>query len=214
MPLEDYRAALARIDITSYTAPNGDCPICWPIRAKSDRLQRPDLMLQAGASLDGSANGTALHILVDQRSKDVAGQKVMVQMLVQSGAAIEVRDYRGQTPLARAVSEGGLAEVAALLVAGASVRVKGVAGCSQPRWVPLLMVAAERPKIFRLLLDHGADPNPPRRSIAESIALEVADLDAELLGDLSGNCRRRMETSRRGYLASQAMLVAKAPHAF
>ena len=215
IPLDDYRAALARIDITTYSAPNGDCPIYWPIRAKADRPQKLWLMLQAGASVQGDpGNGTALHILADQRSKDVAGQKAMVQMLLQSGAVIEARDYQGETPLARAVSEGGPAEVAALLAAGASVGVKTVVGLSQPRRVPLLMLAADRPKIFRLLLDHGADPNPPRRSIAESIALEVADLDAALLDDLSGNCRRQIETSRRGYLASLAMLQAKAPHAF
>lgn len=76
----------------------------------------------------------------------------MAQMLVQSGAAFEARDSEGKTPLAWASSDGGLAG------GGASVRVER-AGFSQPSRVPLLMLmlTAVQSKVFRRLLDSGAD---------------------------------------------------------
>lgn len=38
--------------MTTYHAPNGDHPIYWPIRARTDRAQKLWLMLQAGGDLD------------------------------------------------------------------------------------------------------------------------------------------------------------------
>lgn len=63
MALDDWRDTLAKVEITSFHAPNGDHPVYWPIRAKADRPQKLWLMLQAGASVQGDpGTGTALHI--------------------------------------------------------------------------------------------------------------------------------------------------------
>lgn len=215
LPLDEYRATLARVDITTYSAPNGDCPIYWPIRAKVDRPQRLWLMLQAGASVEGDpGNGTALHILADQQSKNVQEQTAMVRMLIQAGAQLEAQDYAGLTPLARAVQRAAKAEVAALLAAGALVTASATLGYGQPRRVPLLAAAASHAKIFQLLLTHGANPDRRRvgrLGLGEWIGTEIARLEADLGEDMSGNLRRTWEQFLRGYRASQKMLVERRP---
>lgn len=40
------------MEVTTYHAPNGDHPIYWPIRARTDRAQKLWLMLQAGGDLN------------------------------------------------------------------------------------------------------------------------------------------------------------------
>ena len=211
LPLDEYRATLAKVDITTYTALNGDCPIYWPIRAKVDRPERLWLMLKAGASVEGDPdNGTALHILADEARKNAEEQARMVAMLVQAGALLEQPDYAGLTPLARAVQHGGLAEAAALLAAGASVRAMGCLDFMQRRKAPLLMVGAADGKLFRLLLQHGADPEQRAadgQRLDDWITAEITRLEANLREDLSGNLRRTWERDLRGFRASQAMLA-------
>jgi hypothetical protein len=87
MALDDWRETPGRVEITSFHAPNGDCPIYWPIRAKADRLQKLLLMLQAGATVQGDpGNGMALHIFARTPRKDAEEQAQMLRMLLQAGA--------------------------------------------------------------------------------------------------------------------------------
>ena len=75
-------------------------------------------------------------------------------------AALEARDRWGRTPLLRAIVDGTLSEVRALLEAGADANAAlcgGTALCFDAGETAL-MLAAPEPDKLRLLLEHGADP--------------------------------------------------------
>jgi len=207
---DDLRDALARVDISTWAGAAGTHPIYWPIMAESERPQRLWLMLAAGASVQGSrGNGTALHILAGQRRKDATEQAHLARMLVNAGADLEAVDYVGRTPLAKAVTEGGAAEVAALLALGASVNVPALDGW-RGRSTPLLLAAALEPRKLRLLLDHGADPHTPARDgtrLADQLRAGIADWEAKLAaGNMSGNLARTYGRWCRAYAKSLRMI--------
>ncbi len=210
MALDAWRETLAKVEVTTYHAPNGDHPVYWPIRAKVDRPQKLWLMLQAGASVQGDpGNGTALHIFAQTPRKTAEEQMQIVRMLVQAGADLDATDYGGLTPLVRAVECGGLNETAALLKARAEAR--GPDG-PPPRLGRLLRSAEGKPRLFRLLLDNGAYPPPgsaTRRGVDRRLAEEIERLEAALTGALSDNQRRETERCIRGCRACQEMLAAR-----
>jgi ankyrin repeat protein len=210
MALDAWRETLAKVEVTTYHAPNGDHPIYWPIRAKVDRPQKLWLMLQAGASVQGDpGNGTALHIFAQTPRKTAEEQMQIVRMLVQAGADLDAVDYGGLTPLVRAVEYGGLNETAALLKARAEAR--GPDG-PPPRLGRLLRSAEGKPRLFRLLLDNGAYPpkgSATRRGVDRRLAEEIERLEAGLTETLSDNQRRETERRLHGCRACQEMLAAR-----
>ncbi len=219
--LAAYRTALARVDVNTYGVRDrrqerrGDHPIYWPNRATRDRLDRLWLMLSAGASVTGApGNGEALHIFATARRKDAEEQLAMARMLVQAGAALEAIPYDGRTPLACAVSGRGFAESAALLQLGATPQVtldwRNMTG---PRFrAPLLFAAADDARIFRLLLEHGADTgqhDSRGRSLTRYLAETRKDQAAMLAReDMSGNLVRHITRSRNALAKSLALLSA------
>jgi ankyrin repeat protein len=210
LALDAWRDTLAKVEVTTYHAPNGDHPIYWPIRARTDRAQKLWLMLQAGASVQGDpGNGTALHIFAQTPRRDAAEQAQIVRMLLQAGADLDAVDYGGLTPLVRAVEYGGLHETAALLQARAEAR--GPDG-PPPRLGRLLRSAEGKPRMFRLLLDNGAYPPPgsaTRRGVDRRLAEEIEELGGFLKEALSDNQRRETERRLRGCRACQEMLAAR-----
>jgi ankyrin repeat protein len=136
-------------------------------------------LLAAGADANGgllagdvALCGTPLHAAVDTNDeRDVATQQQMVELLLQHGADVDVRNCNGSTPLMMSVLHGSIELASMLLAAGASVS----AVCSQ--WhMTALHYATEPCKIdmLELLLEHGADPT-------------AADVDGEL--PIHGACR-------------------------
>ncbi len=210
LPMDAYRQTLARVDINSFHAPNGDCPIYWPIRARTDRAQRLWLMLQAGASVQGDpGNGTALHIFAMTPRRDTAEQAQIVRMLLQAGGDLDAVDYGGLTPLARAVESGGLNETAALLQARAEARGPDAL---LPRLGRLLLSAEGKPRMFRLLLDNGAYPPPgcaTRRGVDRRLAERIDEGEVFLKEGITDNQRRQTERLIRACRACQDMLVEK-----
>lgn len=195
--LDAFRDALARVDITTFHM-GGTHPIYWPFEAKEDRPQRLWLMLSAGASVEGGANGTALHIFAKQTRKDAAEQFRLAQMLVQAGADLEARNWEGKTPLTIATERRGYAEAAALLQLGASPKVS----LSTRRLfgdrlhAPLIFSAADEPKIFKSLLEIGVGHNEPDsdgNTLRDYLEQEVLRLTAMLDTDMSGNLTRRVQ---------------------
>lgn len=78
----------------------------------------------------------------------------VVQALARAGASLEARDSHGFTAIDQAVGEGSFEIVEFLLNAGANVNGHTANG------TPLHTACAwKRPRIARLLLQHGADPN-------------------------------------------------------
>ena len=210
--LGDFRAALARVKIETFGLA-GDHPIYWPIRAAEDRLEKLWLMLSAGASVKGaSGNGEALHIFAFDRRKDADEQFAVARMLVQAGADLEACQYDGRTPLACAVAARNFFEAKALLKLGASadVSVKWGNLWGHRFTVPLLFAAAEDARIFRLLLQHGADTkcrDSDGRSLVDYLR-ETLDLtNADLArGHMSGNLMRHLRRSGRALEKSLALL--------
>lgn len=197
--------------MTTYHAPNGDHPIYWPIRARTDRAQKLWLILQAGASVQGDpGNGTALHIFAQTPRRDAAEQVQIVRMLVQAGADLDAVDYGGLTPLVRAVEHGALNEAAALLKARAEAR--GPDG-PPPRLGRLLRAAEGNPRLFRLFLDNGAYPPPgcaTRRGVDRRLAEEIEDLKAGLTERGWSDTRRRAAERRiRACRACREMLATR-----
>ena len=212
--LNEYRAALGRVDITTFEMA-GDHPIYWPIRAKQDRLERLWLMLAAGASVKGaSGDGDALHIFACESRKDPEEQSTMAHMLAQAGAELEALRYDGLTPLACAVASQNYVETAALLKIGsnANVTLKWNKTLT-PRAkfdVPLIFAAGFAPRVFKLLLDHGASTqecDSNGRSIDEFLR-ETLDDHQEYLsdGNMSGNLIRRLKRGQRGLSKSLEVL--------
>ncbi|MEO0668804.1 MAG: ankyrin repeat domain-containing protein [Pseudomonadota bacterium] len=219
--LDAYRSALACVEISSYgigtngeITLGGDHPIYWPVRAKEERLDRLWLMLSAGASVKGRpGNGEALHIFAEERRRDLNEQEAMARMLVLAGAQIDARDYGGMTPLAIAVAGRGYAETTALLGLGANPKVqlewKTLESC---RFIaPLIFAAADEPRIFRLLLECGADTDG-RDSTGRSLPeyLDEAREEYRRLAardDMSGNLMRHVNRNLRALTQSLGILA-------
>jgi ankyrin repeat protein len=89
-----------------------------------------------------------LHIAVE------AGKLDLVRFLLESGANVDGKRERGDTPLFWAPT----AEIAETLMrAGASLQAKDFAGREPIHWAAQFA----RPDVIRLLLDHGCDVNVP-----------------------------------------------------
>ena len=103
-----------------------------------------------------------------------AGHGEMVEVLLGSGAAADVRDYGGSTPLHAAAAKGHAAAVQALLDHGAKPDLIDETGDTA------LHKAARggHLAVARLLLDHGADPN--LRSECGGAALHAAAAEGRL----------------------------------
>jgi ankyrin repeat protein len=78
-------------------------------------------ILDAGANVNRqtSEGYTALHCAIDVDGEANRNAAEVIGILVAAGADLKLRQHYGWTPLLRAVVEGGIAEVKALLAAGA-----------------------------------------------------------------------------------------------
>ncbi len=204
--LDDYRAALARVDIKTFSMP-GTHPIYWPLEAKDHRPERLWLMLSAGASVTGGANGTALHIFAQNRRKDKPEQLRIAQMLVQAGAKLEVPNYEGRTPLAIAVMHRGVAETAALLKLCASPKtiVASRRLFGEPYQAPLIFEAAGDFRIFKNMLEYNAATDVTDNAdntLEEFLQQEIDRLGAMQEMDASGNIIRHVDRLIRNYTKS------------
>lgn len=87
------------------------------------------------------------------------GNLGLVQWLLANGADPNVLDSSNKFALSRAIGLNSLNVVATLLHSGARIDVAHNAGEG-----PLIFFALSNPEIVRLLVDYGADINPPARS--------------------------------------------------
>ncbi|MQY41671.1 hypothetical protein GG681_03390 [Epibacterium sp. SM1969] len=214
--LQAFRAALKRVDITSYD-PAGDHPLHWAIRADSDRLQRLWLMLLAGASArECGAQDAPLHVFATTKRRDENEQFSLAQMLVQAGADLEGLQHDGLTPLACAIRQRGVFEARALLRLGADPNATSpcwIAASDQQVSAPLLFGASEDVRIFKDMLDHGADPtlcSHQGQSLADYLDAEIHHLQDELndMG-ISQNLRRRLKRSASALTKSRDLLQTR-----
>lgn len=83
------------------------------------------------------------------------GHLEALQVLIQAGAVVNVKDHHDVTPLHRAAFKGHGQMVTILIKAGAVVDAKDDAG-----WTPLHLAAKEgHGKLAHFLIDQGADVN-------------------------------------------------------
>jgi ankyrin repeat protein len=96
---------------------------------------------------------------------------------------IEARDQWGRTPLLRAIVDGTLADMRALLDAGADVNaaLDGITALGFEPGETALMLAAPEPAKLALLLQHGADPQQgPHGGLLSWILRELDEDNGEV----------------------------------
>jgi ankyrin repeat protein len=211
--LDDYRRALSQVDIKTFHM-NGDHPIYWPIVAKNDRPERLWAMLAAGASVQGCANGTALHIFAENRRKSATEQFRIAQMLVQTGSDLEALNYRGLTPLACAIQGGGEVEAAALMQLGASpiVTLSAWLLFGDRYSAPIIFAAADNVRIFKAMLEMGVNPtacDDQGTCLRSFIEQEISRLTRMREGEknVSGNLQKRIDRSIENFAKSLKLLI-------
>ncbi len=103
----------------------GSTPLMTAVSSMDRDVRCLDLLLRNGAEVnEADADGyTALHWAVDVDGPSCRGvtPKEFIRRLVAAGADLEARQHYGWTPLLRAIVEGTVEEVRALIESGADV---------------------------------------------------------------------------------------------
>ena len=132
--------------------------------ARGQQVERLRLMLDHGAPVDLSTRSrtTVLHGFAKMNRKAKI-RRDLLQILVDHGADLSARDIYDATPLAAAISEGSLEDIAHFLAVGAKVTELEL------RW------AADRPERFAHILPHA--PEDAREQIKPWLETEIARLN-------------------------------------
>lgn len=142
----------------------GMSPLLDAMHAEGRSVEMVALLLDHGADPNFATEDgyTALHALCDYTYRyeyDPHVDAELAKLLVARGGKLEARDGYKLTPLLRAINCGVVAEVAALLEAGADPNAvspsDSLPECNAGRTA--LMAAASDPEVVELLLEHGAD---------------------------------------------------------
>jgi ankyrin repeat protein len=155
----------------------------------------------------------AFHAAVDVNGEANREESVRATLtyLKSLGIDLELRNHRGQTPLARALAEGTATEVKALCEIGANVNASGPAsgcgaGAPETALRPLLFLAAaaavDPDQKVDALLQAGADPLAEDGGGHTALEVAVADLCEEA---------EEPDSRVRGYYAGLRGLRAPAP---
>jgi len=111
-----------------------------------------DLLCQKGAAVHGSgrkdSSDKPLHLAAS------TGKLESVVSLLQQRAEVDALDYKGRTPLIRAIQSGHVDSVNALLARNADANFKGAQDLT-----PLHYAALQSEEIVALLLSYGASPH-------------------------------------------------------
>ncbi|EER41737.1 conserved hypothetical protein [Histoplasma capsulatum H143] len=86
----------------------------------------------------------------------VTGRVDAIELLLNSGAALDCVDYTGRSPLSWAAESGSLAAVKLLIDRGANVNLKDVKGTGPLGWAHLAGHGPDIRVIKRVLQEHGA----------------------------------------------------------
>lgn len=160
-------------------------PLGWAMASDTRSVEMVRLLLQRGADAGfATPEGyTALHYIADYMwGADGPGLSAeLARILVAAGADMEARNHYGWTPLLRAVMEGSVEEMQALLVNGADANAchPDISMPEFSRGMTALMNAAYDPEKVALLLAHGADPSavaPNGSGFADYVAAEIENV--------------------------------------
>jgi ankyrin repeat protein len=161
-------------------------------------------LLDAGATVNRQTDegNTALHFAIDVNGEANLNSREVIELLVAAGADLNLRQHYGWTPLLRAVVEGTLAEVDALLAAGANpnvaLPVDTLPACNSGLTALMAAVTnAYGEDVIASLLRAGADPQA-RNAGGATFSEYLDGLLAEYpSGDFSVKVRRCREVFRR-----------------
>ncbi len=140
-------------------ATSGQTPLIRSLFGGSTRERVSSALLDRGADLDTADNGgnTPLHVLAARKRDEQA--PALLTELVGRGASLELSNRKRQTPLVTAVEHGSVAAVAALINAGADVRVRRPRGNTLASG--LISCKPEKLAKLELLVAAGTDTEIP-----------------------------------------------------
>ncbi len=159
---QDVRAMLQKRPYTGERERFGRTAFLLAIQA--GRLDNARVLLEKGASANesGAQGKTALMYAA------AASQTELVAWLLKEGASVNTTDDYGRTALMEACESGAEEAVGPLLKAGADLSKKNDFGETAAKMV-------RSPKLFRLLIAHGADWNEADTELKRALAGLPAD---------------------------------------
>jgi hypothetical protein len=215
--LEEFAARLQSFDAEKDVGVKGEPIIFLPLEAKDQRPEKLWLMIKSGAdAFAESMRRNVMHKFALQDRKEMDDHNRLVAMLLSTGLDLEAETITGKTALMLSIADtyrhGGEKETEALLKAGAKAdKVMPVdSGRRDDDGKTLLMVAASRPAVFEMLLQHGANPKMlalDGTSLRTHIERQIGVYDRDLaVGNMSGNLTRAWKRFRKAYAQSLALL--------
>lgn len=182
-------------------SPSGVTPLMTAALSENRSARTVRVLLEAGADARAatSDNSTVLHFAVGVMAPGCWGRTParVIGMLADAGAPLEERQQWGWTPLMAAIMEGTLAEIRAMLEAGADPNVFFPMH-SMPEFIrgrsALSATLGAEVSQTKLLLAHGADLHARDRN--GQTALEVALQVLEESRDAPDFCRKVMQSIR------------------
>ncbi len=141
-----------RLDLVQMLLAHGADAANLPLADPSQNRALAELAISHGYDVNTGRPGWPPLVVASRGDKGEHPEKI--QALLELGADVNVRDYKGKTALHRAATAGFLASMETLLASGAAIDAADEKGET-----PLLdAVRAGRVEAVALLLERGADP--------------------------------------------------------
>ena len=141
-----------RLDLVQMLLEHGAEACQLPLADPSQSRELAELAIAHGYDVNAARNGWPPLVVASRGDKGEHPEKI--QALLELGADVNVRDYKGKTALHRAATAGFLASMEVLLANGADINAADHQGAT-----PLSdAVRAGRVEAVALLLERGAEP--------------------------------------------------------
>ena len=146
-----------RLDLVQMLLEHGADADQLPLADPSQNRELAELAIAHGYDVNAARNGWPPLVVASRGDKGEHPEKI--QALLELGADVNVRDYKGKTALHRAATAGFLASMEVLLANGADINAADLQGDT-----PLFdAIRAGRVEAVALLLERGADAGAGNR---------------------------------------------------
>ena len=178
-----------RLDLVQMLLEHGADADQLPLADPSQNRELAELAIAHGYDVNAGRPGWPPLVVASRGDKGEHPERL--QALLELGADVNVRDYKGKTALHRAATAGFLGSMEVLLAHGADIEAADDKGET-----PLFdAVRAGRVEAVALLLERGAEPTVENAkgdtpvSVAKRMRKERAAEIAQMLGQAGNNAR-------------------------